>query len=112
MNKKLSHPLFIQFCKNKGIDILKITRNFVHINTNEDENVLSNNRPDLFNSPILKTMFYNDSYTCTQYTLKAAIKRNEKIRSIQIIRASCNLGLKDAKDLVYDNWINWITEVN
>ncbi len=102
---KYSISEFMEFCKKNGLDI-DITRNYVYINNYPiDPDILPNCRTDIFNKEIRLSWKYS-SYGVVR-NLKDAIKNNEKVASILILKGITNLGLKNAKDLYENNIDDW-----
>jgi hypothetical protein len=112
MKKRMTHGEFITLCDNKGIDVEKISRNFVYINDGFD----TSNTVDKFNNIILPNhsdtevpggVDIRSDWGDVGNSLFDAILSNNRIRAIQIIRSNTGLMLKDSKNIMDDNWGAW-----
>ena len=107
----MTHEDFIQHCKMNGIQIEKISRNYVYVSKPEIriilEDILPNTCTQWGNTGLLADVeIRNWSYRGT--TILDLIRTKQKIMAIKIIREKTGCGLKDAKDIVEHNWSEWL----
>ena len=111
--KKITHDDLISRCQSMGINVVKITKKFAHIEdspvTRMRGSAIGQKIPNNCHiHPLCEIDIYwgwNDR--CGGKTLFQAIQNREKISAIKIIRAETGCGLKDAKDICDSNWTKW-----
>jgi hypothetical protein len=104
-SKKVTLDEFTRMCKEKGLFVAGITKRYIYLEERQQEIILPNVHATLCKDPILRT--WQSSSFEGEFTLEELIKRDLKISAIKCIRAITNLGLKDSKDIVCDNWDVW-----
>jgi len=118
--EKLSHDDFITLCRENGISVNKITRNYVYIDgeVKQKKKVIGGlGHKLLSNSCLIGNLGDIDIYSdwvdgCTGRTLEEYIRSKMKIGCIKIIRANTGLGLKESKDIADANMGGWLIELS
>ena len=104
----MSHPEFIELCKANDIPIIKITRGYVHMAEDKMSKQAHTLLPNKLND-VQVFAEWVDSYGFAkdELTIERCIIEEKRITAIKIVRSQADLGLKDAKDIVCDNWNDW-----
>ena len=109
MVEKITYSDFMALCKRNGINVIKITRDYIHLDSDasmEPKLKLVQNMCTIGNlGDIDINLEWTDGYW--NDTLADAIKYRKKILAIKIIRANTHCGLKDSKDLYESNESKW-----
>jgi hypothetical protein len=117
MQAILTHKEFVDFCKAKGININKVSRNYVYIELDSSQisnNViniksLSNCRRDICDKPIYPNIKAN---VCGSIlTLKQCIIEDLKVHAIKLLMINLDLLLSPAKNLYEANIDSWRSEI-
>jgi len=127
---KLTYDAFMRRCKAKGINVDKITRNYVYVKKKAKGKAAPKRRPKKVLSKGPKVVLKNITKESSTFTgkplgkikinanwadggmsLSDCIKDGKKITAIKIIRANSGCGLKDAKDICDANWASWFRQV-
>jgi hypothetical protein len=117
MQAILTHKEFIDFCNAKGININKVSRNYVYIEldssqiSNDAINIkpLSNCRRNICDKPIYPNIEVN---VCgSKFTLKQCIVEDWKVHAIKLLMINLDLSLFTAKNLYEANIDSWRSEV-
>jgi hypothetical protein len=98
--KKLTHQELIEYAKSHAVDIIKITRKFVYLNTTESKYWWPANE-----KPVnIDLLYATATGKYSGVPLKMLIDTKMKIGAIINIREQTKLGLKEAKDFVEINF--------
>lgn len=102
--RKMRHQDFIEYLRNKGIHVDRITRDYVYLPD-----------PTIMEDPSAKidfnwsTIFSDKTMTMREIILKSSneIDFRVKIILIKLIRENTGLSLADSKNLVESQWKIW-----
>ena len=111
---KITHDDLIDMCRDSGIFLEKITRNYAYLKDADDEpreieikagQKLPNRCP--FGNLGDKNIYTGWKDPEGLNSLFKAIQEGRKVKVVQIIRKHTELGLKDSKDIMDSNWEEW-----